>query len=155
MFSRVQGQRNRSRHNWYAAKFFFCECLNLVNVVGQIYFMDLFLGGEFTTYGSEVPCMVPVAAPGVGDDAAGLRGEDRPHGQGLPKGASRYHSTFHIHLQTHPLTSPPSRWPSAPSTSTAPAGPSRSTMVSASSRSTSSMRRSTSSFGSGSSPSPS
>ena len=61
MFSRVQGQRNRSRHNWYAAKFFFCECLNLVNVVGQIYFMDLFLGGEFTTYGSEVPCMVPVA----------------------------------------------------------------------------------------------
>merc|ERR1712226_1635455 len=51
LVTRFQGQRNRSRHNWYAAKFFFCECLNLV---GQIYFMDLFLGGGFTTYGSEV-----------------------------------------------------------------------------------------------------
>ena len=54
MFSCFQGHRNRSKHNWYAAKFFFCESLNLINVVGQIYFMDLFLGGEFTTYGSEV-----------------------------------------------------------------------------------------------------
>ncbi len=35
-------------------RFFFCELLNFVNVLGQIYFMDLFLGGEFTTYGRDV-----------------------------------------------------------------------------------------------------
>ncbi|XP_023346224.1 innexin inx2 [Eurytemora carolleeae] len=34
--------------------FFFCELLNLVNVVGQIFFMDRFLGGQFTTYGTGV-----------------------------------------------------------------------------------------------------
>merc|ERR1711997_1280517 len=33
------------------------ELLNLVNVIGQIYFMDFFLGGEFTTYGSDVLAM--------------------------------------------------------------------------------------------------
>jgi len=49
-----QKHGNRSKNNWYAAKFFFCEFLNLVNVIGQIYFVDLFLGGEFTTYGSDV-----------------------------------------------------------------------------------------------------
>lgn len=62
-------------------KFFFCEVLNLVNIVGQvsmlhinfnvfylifmlktsnslqIYFMDFFLGGEFTTYGTDVIAM--------------------------------------------------------------------------------------------------
>ena len=41
-------------HNFYAFRFFFCEFLNLVNVLFQIYFMDFFLGGEFTSYGSEV-----------------------------------------------------------------------------------------------------
>jgi hypothetical protein len=47
---------NENRHNndYYAYRFFFCEFLNLVNVVGQIYLMDFFLGGEFTTYGSDV-----------------------------------------------------------------------------------------------------
>jgi len=49
-----QKHGNRSKNNWYAAKFFFCEFLNLVNVIGQIYFVDFFLGGEFTTYGSDV-----------------------------------------------------------------------------------------------------
>merc|ERR1712180_410993 len=42
------------KHTWYAARFFFCEFLNLVNVIGQIYFVDFFLDGEFTTYGSDV-----------------------------------------------------------------------------------------------------
>ena len=28
-----------------------------MNVLGQIYFMDMFLGGEFTTYGADVVSM--------------------------------------------------------------------------------------------------
>merc|ERR1712150_330753 len=48
---------NRMNHQLYTLKFFFCEVLNLINVVGQIYFMDLFLGGEFTTYGLDVVSM--------------------------------------------------------------------------------------------------
>jgi hypothetical protein len=48
---------NRNNHDFYAFRFFFCELLNFVNVVGQIYFMDFFLGGEFTTYGREVISM--------------------------------------------------------------------------------------------------
>jgi len=47
----------RHDHNSYTFRFFFCELLNFVNVVGQIYFMDFFLGGEFTTYGSDVLAM--------------------------------------------------------------------------------------------------
>lgn len=45
---------NLSRHNFYAFRFFICEALNFVNVIGQIYFMDFFLDGEFSTYGSDV-----------------------------------------------------------------------------------------------------
>lgn len=45
---------NLNRHNFYAFRFFICEALNFVNVFVQIYFMDYFLGGEFTTYGSDV-----------------------------------------------------------------------------------------------------
>ncbi|XP_046984394.1 innexin inx2 [Schistocerca americana] len=45
---------NLHTQNFYAYRFFICEALNFVNVVGQIYFMDLFLDGEFTTYGSDV-----------------------------------------------------------------------------------------------------
>lgn len=45
---------NIHRHNFYAFRFFICEALNFVNVVGQIYFMDFFLDGEFSTYGSDV-----------------------------------------------------------------------------------------------------
>jgi hypothetical protein len=48
---------NRHNHNFYAFRFFFCELLNFINVVGQIYLMDVFLGGEFTTYGSDVIAM--------------------------------------------------------------------------------------------------
>ena len=48
---------NRNNHDFYAFRFFFCELLNFINVVGQIYFMDFFLGGEFTTYGSDVIAM--------------------------------------------------------------------------------------------------
>ncbi|KAF0310466.1 Innexin inx2 [Amphibalanus amphitrite] len=45
---------NMHNHTMYALKFFFCEFLNLVNVVGQIFFIDYFLDYEFTTYGLRV-----------------------------------------------------------------------------------------------------
>lgn len=41
-------------HMFYCLFFLFCEALNFINVVGQIYMMNTFLGGEFTTYGTEV-----------------------------------------------------------------------------------------------------
>ncbi len=34
-------------HNFWAMKMLLVEFLNLLNVVGQIYFVDAFLGGEF------------------------------------------------------------------------------------------------------------
>ncbi|KAK8777979.1 hypothetical protein V5799_020680 [Amblyomma americanum] len=46
--------RHRSHHMAYALRFFLCELLNLVNVIGQMYFIDKFLGGMFSTYGAEV-----------------------------------------------------------------------------------------------------
>jgi len=44
--------RNLHKNNIYAAKFFFCEFLNFVNIVGQMYLMDTFLGRTFTEYGT-------------------------------------------------------------------------------------------------------
>ena len=35
-------------------KFVFCELLNIVNVFGQIYFTDMFLGHQFTKFGRDV-----------------------------------------------------------------------------------------------------
>lgn len=43
-----------NRHTFKAVMYFLCEALNFVNVVGQIFFTDKFLGHEFTTYGTEV-----------------------------------------------------------------------------------------------------
>lgn len=45
---------NLHTQNFYAYRFIVCEILNFINVVGQIYFMDFFLDGEFSTYGREV-----------------------------------------------------------------------------------------------------
>lgn len=45
---------NLHMQNFYAYRFFLCEVLNFINVLGQIYFMDFFLDGEFSTYGSDV-----------------------------------------------------------------------------------------------------
>jgi len=45
---------HRGTHGMYALRFFGCELLNFVNVIVQIYFTDFFLGGTFTTYGTEV-----------------------------------------------------------------------------------------------------
>jgi len=52
----------KNNNDSYAAKFFFLEILNLVNVIGQIFFVDFFLGGEFTTYGSDVISMSELPA---------------------------------------------------------------------------------------------
>lgn len=41
-------------HNKYAAGYFFCEALNFVNVISNMYFINSFLGGSFFTYGTEV-----------------------------------------------------------------------------------------------------
>jgi hypothetical protein len=45
---------HRGTHGFYAIRFFLCEVLNLVNVLSQIYFIDYFLGYEFTSYGLQV-----------------------------------------------------------------------------------------------------
>lgn len=41
-------------HNGYAWGYFFCEALNMANVVVNIMLMDRFLGGAFMTYGTDV-----------------------------------------------------------------------------------------------------
>lgn len=45
---------NFHMHNMYALKYFFCELLNLVNVIFQMYFLDFFFDGEFSDYGLDV-----------------------------------------------------------------------------------------------------
>ena len=41
-------------HNFYAFKYFVCDILNFVNVIGQMYLLNTFLGGVFLTYGTDV-----------------------------------------------------------------------------------------------------
>ena len=41
-------------HGGYAAKFFFCEVLCFLNVIGQMNLTDKFLGNTFLDYGSKV-----------------------------------------------------------------------------------------------------
>lgn len=43
-----------STHNGYSFGYFLCELLNFINVVGNIFFIDKFLGGAFLTYGTDV-----------------------------------------------------------------------------------------------------
>lgn len=45
---------NFHRQNLYAYQFFFCEILNFINAIGQIFLVDYFLDGEFSTYGADV-----------------------------------------------------------------------------------------------------
>lgn len=47
-------RENRGSHGLYFFRFVFCEVLNFVNVIGQMFLMDRFLGGTFTTYGLAV-----------------------------------------------------------------------------------------------------
>lgn len=41
-------------HNFYAFKYFLCDILNFVNVIGQMYLINTFLGGVFLAYGTDV-----------------------------------------------------------------------------------------------------
>lgn len=43
--------RNKGHHLMYAVKFFFCEVLNFMNVILQIWITDWFLGHAFLNYG--------------------------------------------------------------------------------------------------------
>ncbi|OQR79253.1 innexin inx2-like [Tropilaelaps mercedesae] len=45
---------NRNSHNVYFWAYSAAEVLNFINVVGQMFLMDHFLGGEFSKYGAEV-----------------------------------------------------------------------------------------------------
>ncbi|XP_015789262.1 innexin inx2 [Tetranychus urticae] len=45
---------NLGYHNSYFYCFVFCEILNFLNVILQMYLVDAFLGGAFSTYGLEV-----------------------------------------------------------------------------------------------------
>jgi hypothetical protein len=45
---------NLTYHNTYFYYFVFCEFLNFFNVVAQMYIVDAFLGGAFSTYGLDV-----------------------------------------------------------------------------------------------------
>jgi len=47
-------ERSLGQNTMYALGFVLCELLTFANVVGQIYFTNTFLDGEFTTYGTEV-----------------------------------------------------------------------------------------------------
>ncbi|XP_045771795.1 innexin inx2-like [Maniola jurtina] len=51
---------NLYTHNMYALRYAFCEILNLVNVVGQIFLLDVFLGGAFRNYGAAVAAFTHV-----------------------------------------------------------------------------------------------
>ena len=46
--------RSLRTHNSYVYKFVFCEFLNLANICGQMYLMDVFFNGYFSTYGLDV-----------------------------------------------------------------------------------------------------
>lgn len=46
--------RTFKTHNSYTFKFVFCETLNLVNMLFQIWLMDVFFLGQFTSYGTDV-----------------------------------------------------------------------------------------------------
>jgi len=42
------------KNNWYALVFFLCDLMNFANVIFQMYFIDVFLGGVFLAYGTNV-----------------------------------------------------------------------------------------------------
>lgn len=46
--------RPMKRHNSYAVRYWICEALCLVNIIGQLYLMNRFFDGEFMSYGLRV-----------------------------------------------------------------------------------------------------
>merc|ERR1712241_1589116 len=45
---------NLKNHNWWAYRYFFCELLAFLNIIGQMFLMDRFFEGAFFTFGLEV-----------------------------------------------------------------------------------------------------
>ncbi|XP_072398332.1 innexin shaking-B isoform X1 [Diabrotica undecimpunctata] len=45
---------NLRYHNWWAYKYYFCEILSLINVIGQMFLMNRFFDGAFLMFGFEV-----------------------------------------------------------------------------------------------------
>ncbi|XP_062717038.1 innexin shaking-B isoform X4 [Aedes albopictus] len=45
---------NLRYHNWWAYRYYICEFLSLVNVIGQMFLMNRFFDGEFMTFGLDV-----------------------------------------------------------------------------------------------------
>lgn len=41
-------------HDWYAARYYFCEILAFMNVIAQMLLLDIFFNGEFLRYGINV-----------------------------------------------------------------------------------------------------
>jgi len=81
----------KGRHNTYAFKYFFCDILNFVNVIGQMYFVNTFLGGVFMTYGTEVLNFV------------NMEDEDRSDDGGFPKSDKMYIPQVRIIRNNHEI----------------------------------------------------
>ena len=47
-------KNNFTEHNLYFFRFVFCELINLLNIILQIFMVDSFLGGIFLNYGSDL-----------------------------------------------------------------------------------------------------
>lgn len=45
---------NLKNHNWWAYRYFFCELLAFLNIIGQMFLLDRFFEGAFFTFGLEV-----------------------------------------------------------------------------------------------------
>lgn len=54
-------------HNFYFYKFIFCELLNFFNVFLQLWFLDVFLDQQFSTYGADVWRFYSNEVPGAVD----------------------------------------------------------------------------------------
>jgi len=55
--------KHLNTHNHWAFRLVFCELLFFVNVVANICFIDIFLGGEFSTYGLDVVAFASAVNP--------------------------------------------------------------------------------------------
>lgn len=45
---------NFRHHDWYAYKYFFCECMCFANVLGQLWLLNKFFDNQFLTYGIDM-----------------------------------------------------------------------------------------------------
>lgn len=63
-------QENMHNHTWWAGRYLLCEILALMNIIGQMFFMDHFLGGEFWSYGPRVLSFMATDDEGTQDPTA-------------------------------------------------------------------------------------